>query len=179
MANYQKVNTSDINGLFVYHVKNQCIHYDWLTKTGYVITNDAAGTYSVTQSKGAIALFLGAIVYIFTSNLLYSFIAAFTVFLGISLYMRFVFFKKLPSYPNFKKPQRDNYFVASAKRLSFKRIYFIFILACLLTVLLVLNIIYQNTTTIELVLLIILTIVSAAITIMALYTYTIKRINKY
>ena len=108
MAKKPNYKPSEVNGPSIYHLKNQTVYYDFLTKNGYVLTSGDLNAYSLYSNRWIIGLMALIITYMIWNNLFISFVSCAGIGIVLEAWYRFKIMPELYTIENFQRPYKNN-----------------------------------------------------------------------
>ena len=140
MAKIKKVyDPKKLKGMSIYQEEKRTVYSPFFTKYGYVVSQSTCRAYTQYVQGYLISLFIFALAYIISKNIWVSLGLGTAFFLGTLLAFYLNFIKKAVLIKDYKKHDRDSFFVRQAKSLPAKNIITIIVACFLLTGMIMLN----------------------------------------
>lgn len=170
----------NLTGFNIYHVhdKNQTVYYDIFTKTGYIITNHKAESFSYWQLRLPVSIIISAMIMLFNINPLICVAIGVAIYAVSTILFHTTFLDNLPINKYFVKPQGKGFFRDTAARYPLRVLMIITTLFFVLAIIMIVNqIIYKYEGNAKVVTYIFVAISIAGTIIMSYMTYLKKKEN--
>ena len=116
MARNTQFNARDLTGKNLYHIKNQTIYYDSLTKKGYIVTNSNVKDFTSWQMRLPLIIIVVCVLILLKVNPLIALAIGIVIYAVAEYLFRKQFLANLPVSTSFKKPASLGFFKDIAAR---------------------------------------------------------------
>ena len=116
MARNVQFNARDLTGKNLYHIKNQTIYYDTLTKKGYIITNANVKDFTSWQMRLPLIIIVVCVLILLQVNPLIALAIGIIIYAIVEYLFRKSFLGNLSISTNFKRPASLGFFKDIAAR---------------------------------------------------------------